>query len=115
MKFVCLLDRPRFMSLGVLGLMVWPLQMWRTHFTDTTESIATLGSRLFATLANSKKIVCLVLAGYDFPEAVREQLLSWQMTMQMNVLQDRLSTRGFLQYQDDTFGRALSDFFSRGL
>ena len=43
--------------------------------------------------------------GYDFPDAVREQLQAWQTTLHVKVSQDRLSTRGLLEYKDDTFGR----------
>ena len=88
--------------------------MWRTQLTDDAQLVATLGSRLFVTRAHSKKIGCLVLAGYDFPKIVKTQLLTWQMTMLLNVLQDRfgLTTRGFLKYQDDTFRRTLPLFSS---
>ncbi|KAI4619986.1 hypothetical protein J4E80_004511 [Alternaria sp. BMP 0032] len=65
---------------------------------------ATLGSRLFVTPARSKTVGCLALVGYDFPRAVREQLLAWQTTLHLKVSQDRLSTRGLLEYEDDTFG-----------
>ncbi|KAI4638540.1 hypothetical protein J4E93_010095 [Alternaria ventricosa] len=65
---------------------------------------ATLGSRLFKTPARSKTVGCLALVGYDFPDAVREQLQAWRTTLHENVSHDRLSTRGLLEYEDDTFG-----------
>jgi len=33
--------------------------------------------------------------------------LAWQTTLHLMVSQDRLSTRGLLEYEDDTFGRRL--------
>jgi hypothetical protein len=79
--------------------------MSRTQLTDNAQLGAILGSRLFVTRAHSKAIGCLVIAGYDFPEAIKQQLLAWQTTLHLNMLQDRLSTRGLPEYQDDTFGR----------
>ncbi|KAF1842052.1 Ribokinase-like protein [Cucurbitaria berberidis CBS 394.84] len=65
---------------------------------------ATLGSRLFSTCGQSHRVGCLVLAGRDFPDAIREQLLGWQMSLVLNLSEDKLSTRGLLEYEDDTFG-----------
>ena len=55
---------------------------------------------------------CLALVGYDFPNTVRVRLLAWQITLQLNVSQERLSTRGLLEYEDDTFGRTLLPYSS---
>ncbi|KAH9872702.1 hypothetical protein J1614_005096 [Plenodomus biglobosus] len=65
---------------------------------------ATLGSRLFHPGAQSHRVGCLVLAGKDFPEAVRQQLLACNMNLVLKTSEDRLSTRGLLEYADDAFG-----------
>tara|TARA_R110002003_G_scaffold39_14_gene2534 strand:- start:3759 stop:4691 length:933 start_codon:yes stop_codon:yes gene_type:complete len=51
------------------------------------------------------RVGCLVLAGTDFPDHVKKQLSSWQMTLQLKISQTEPSTRGLLEYEDDTFGR----------
>jgi len=72
------------------------------------HDVATLGSRLFACPAQSHRVGCFVLAGRDFPDAVREQLSAWAMSLTLRVSEDSLSTRGLLEYEDDTFGRESS-------
>ncbi|OAL54988.1 Ribokinase-like protein [Pyrenochaeta sp. DS3sAY3a] len=64
---------------------------------------ASLGARLFSTRAQSRKVGCLVLPGRDFPDAIRKQLLDWQMSLVLKMSEDRLSTRGLLEYADDMF------------
>lgn len=66
---------------------------------------ATLGMRLFAEGKRSCHIGCLVLAGNDFPASIRDRLRSWGLSLVFNILPDRQSTRGLLEYEDDTFGR----------
>lgn len=65
---------------------------------------ATLGSRLFHPGAQSYRVGCLVLAGKDFPEAVRQQLIACNMNLVYKTSEDKLSTRGLLEYADDAFG-----------
>ncbi|KAK0737189.1 Ribokinase-like protein [Apiosordaria backusii] len=65
---------------------------------------STLGARLAAKDATtSERIGCLVLAGSDFPDTVAETLRDWGITLRLQQVADRLSTRGLLQYQGINF------------
>ncbi|KAF2681156.1 pfkB family kinase [Lentithecium fluviatile CBS 122367] len=67
-----------------------------------SASFVTLGSRLFA--KTPERVGCLLVAGDDFPETVREEIESWGTTLAMKKREGEKSTRGKLVYEDDTFG-----------
>jgi hypothetical protein len=69
--------------------------------------LATLGYRLLTPVKEICKVGCLVLAGGDFPDAVHEQLNSWDVTLFVKTYSNKLSSRGLLEYEDDTLGRTL--------
>jgi hypothetical protein len=70
-----------------------------------TKPSATLGCRVFAGCARSGEVGCIILAGKDFPDAIKNELESWKLSLLMVACPDRLSTRGLLEYEDDAFGR----------
>ncbi|KAK4175528.1 Ribokinase-like protein [Triangularia setosa] len=63
---------------------------------------STLGARL-AVADATNRIGCLVLAGRDFPASVVNTLKGWDITLRLQQADDRLSTRGLLQYQGINF------------
>ena len=69
-----------------------------------SATFVTLGLRLFA----SKDLPsgCLVLAGSDFPDDVKDEFYRWRNFVRMIIDTDisKLSSRGLLTYEDDTFG-----------
>ncbi|KAF2832401.1 putative PfkB family kinase [Ophiobolus disseminans] len=67
-------------------------------------SFSTLGYRLLTGRSQSRRVGCLVRAGTDFPEQVKNQLSEWQLTLEIQILQHSGSTRGLLVYEDSTFG-----------
>jgi hypothetical protein len=69
-------------------------------------SYVTLGQRLFAT--RPACIGCLIIAGDDFPKAVEAELGNLGVTLVVRKRENVLSTRGLLEYEDDTFGREYS-------
>lgn len=75
-----------------------------TDVVGGSGSFVTLGQRLFEE-SESFKIGCLVLAGDDFPEVVKTRLRSFGVTLVVKKKGGATSTRGLLDYEDDTFGR----------
>jgi len=69
-------------------------------------SFCTVGARLFCG-TNSASICWEVHAGNDFLEAIESQVKSWGINWRLRKISERLSTRGLLVYEDDTFGRKL--------
>ncbi|KAF2735752.1 pfkB family kinase [Polyplosphaeria fusca] len=67
-----------------------------------SASFMTLGSRIFA--QEAAKVGCLLVAGRDFPTSVESRLRQWGTTLVVQKHDSAPSTRGFLEYQDDTFG-----------
>ena len=67
-----------------------------------STTFVTLGLRLFA--SESLPLGCLVLAGSDFPEEVRNEARSWGTDLILQTNTNKLSSRGLLIYKDDTFG-----------
>ncbi|KAK5940772.1 hypothetical protein PMZ80_007189 [Knufia obscura] len=65
-------------------------------------SYCTAGARLFS--PEPTNISWQVHAGTDFPRAIESQLNSWGINLRLRKSADRLSTRGLLVYEDDTFG-----------
>jgi hypothetical protein len=94
--------------------MVRPPKWYLLNSLTDSHTTATLGSRLFTPPLHSRSVGCLVLAGHDFPDEVRDQLVRWQMTLQLNISKDKLSTKGLLIYEDDTFGRESLPFSCAG-
>jgi hypothetical protein len=66
-------------------------------------SFATLGSRLFARKPAS--VGCLLIAGPDLPTEVEFQFRGWGITVITQKREGAFSSRGLLEYEDDTFGR----------
>ena len=68
-----------------------------------SASYVTLGNRLFA--QHPERVGCLILAGSDFPAEAEAALREWGTTLVIRRIEDAPSTRGLLEYKDDTFGR----------
>jgi hypothetical protein len=67
-----------------------------------SASFVTLGQRLFASIP--EEIGCLIIAGNEFPPAIRGVVEHWGVTLLMKVREGQNSTRGKLIYLDDNFG-----------
>ena len=67
------------------------------------EPSATLGCRLFAGCDRSGEVGCIVLAGEDFPDAIKDELERWKLSLILIACPNKLSTRGLLEYEE--FGR----------
>jgi sugar/nucleoside kinase (ribokinase family) len=67
-----------------------------------SATFVALGLRLFA--SKTLPLGCLVLAGSDFPEEVRDEVRSWGTDLILRTDTNKLSSRGLLIYKDDTFG-----------
>ena len=68
-----------------------------------SSTFVTLGLRLFAT--ESLTPGCLVLAGNDLPDSIREEMLRWDMQhLVVLTSPNQPSSRGLLVYADSTFG-----------
>lgn len=68
-----------------------------------SSTFVTLGLRLFAT--ESLTPGCLVLAGNDLPNSIREEMLRWHMDhLVVLTSPNQPSSRGLLVYADSTFG-----------
>lgn len=67
-----------------------------------SATFVTLGLRLFAT--KSFRPGCLVMAGSDFPQDIKDEMTSWRTSLVVKDLLDLRSSRGLLTYQDSTFG-----------
>lgn len=68
-------------------------------------SPATLGARLLHGGPRSKAVGYVLLAGYDFPEAILHLLQEWETRLHVHKMPNHPSTRGLLIYEDDVFGR----------
>lgn len=64
----------------------------------------TLGARLAVPREDAETVCCLVVAGDDFPASVVEQIEGWGVTVLVQTVEGRMSTRGLLAYEDDVFG-----------
>jgi hypothetical protein len=69
-----------------------------------SATFVTLGLRLFA--PKPSQVGCLVLAGEDFPPSLHREIYGWETTLVLNKAYNVPSSRGLLEYHDDTFGRA---------
>ncbi|RTE71865.1 hypothetical protein BHE90_013729 [Fusarium euwallaceae] len=103
-------NSPTFVSLGmvVLDEIRFPSRETLYDVPGGSGLYATLGARIIQSQLASTSIRCIILAGYDFPESVVETIGSWGITLQVTRLASKPSTRGLLQYKDDSFG--LKDF-----
>ncbi|RSM04336.1 hypothetical protein CEP52_006868 [Fusarium oligoseptatum] len=99
-------NSPTFVSLGmvVLDEIRFPSRETLYDVPGGSGLYATLGARIIQSQLASTSIGCIILAGYDFPESVVETIGSWGITLQVKWLASKPSTRGLLQYKDDTFG-----------
>lgn len=71
-----------------------------------SATFVTLGQRLFA--SELSEVGCLLVAGEDFPQTVKEEIQNWGTTLVLKERTNARSTRGKLEYEDDTFGRKYS-------
>ncbi|KAF1955365.1 Ribokinase-like protein [Byssothecium circinans] len=78
-----------------------------------SASFVTLGQRLFASVP--QEVGCLIIAGNDFPSAIKERLERWGITLEAKVREGRNSTRGKLVYTDNTFGPKTFEYNSEPL
>lgn len=69
---------------------------------------ATLGARLFLPSPLSRSLAWPIHVGNDFPEDIAVHLRGWDTSLLIEKESDKPSTRGLLEYQDTTFGRAKS-------
>lgn len=81
-----------------------------TRFIIDLFLLATLGARLFLPSPLSRSLAWPIHVGNDFPDAIADHLHSWDTSLLIEKDSDRPSTRGLLEYQDTTFGRAKSLF-----
>ncbi|RMJ19345.1 hypothetical protein CDV36_000933 [Fusarium kuroshium] len=103
-------NSPTFVSLGmaVLDEIRFPSRETLYDVPGGSGLYATLGARIIQSQLASTSIGCIILAGYDFPESVVETIGSWGIILQVKRLASKPSTRGLLQYKDDSF--ELKDF-----
>ncbi|KAK0666939.1 Ribokinase-like protein [Cercophora samala] len=95
-----------FVSLGMIVMdeIRFPDGKVLSHVPGGSGLYSTLGARLAVTdVTNSGRVGCLALAGSDFPVSVVDTLKSWGITLCLQQADDRLSTRGLLQYQGTNF------------
>ncbi|KAI5919352.1 Ribokinase-like protein [Camillea tinctor] len=97
--------RIRFVSLGMIVLdeLRLPSGDILRDKVGGSGAYSTLGARLVTGPMGSHEIGCFVLAGHDFPQYVTELLKSWDISLEIDVDNDRLSTRGLLEYHEETF------------
>lgn len=43
----------------------------------------------------------IILAGNDFPDALKKRIMQWDMMLLVKKLPDSPCTRGFVQYKDE--------------
>lgn len=67
-----------------------------------SATFVTLGLRLFAT--PSLQPGCLVMAGSDFPQDIRDEMRTWHTSLITKDSPELKSSRGLLTYTDTTFG-----------
>lgn len=79
-----------------------------TRFLINLFLLATLGARLFLPSPLSRSLAWPIHVGNDFPEVIAEHLRGWDTSLLIEKESDKPSTRGLLEYQDTTFGRAKS-------
>ncbi|KAJ5757520.1 uncharacterized protein N7511_006214 [Penicillium nucicola] len=104
-------DNIFFTSFGLMVLdeIRFPNRKPLKNVLGGSGAYATLGARLFLPSPQSCSIVWPVNIGYDFPEHITELLRSWDTQLVVNRAVDQPSTRGLLEYEDDTFGRKNRD------
>lgn len=75
----------------------------RSRFSDHPS--ASLGARMVAGPADSKRVGMLILAGDDFPSTVLKEFEKWDVNLHVQEVAGAKSTRGLLEYLDEDFGR----------
>jgi hypothetical protein len=76
------------------------------HVVELIRGAATLGARLFLRPPLSRTLGWMIRTGNDFPKLMMDRLKSWDATLIVEREADKPSTRGLLEYEDTTFGRA---------
>ncbi|OQE12185.1 hypothetical protein PENVUL_c001G01995 [Penicillium vulpinum] len=99
-----------FASFGlvVLDEIRFPKRKPLTNVLGGSGAYATLGARLFLPSPLSRSLAWPIRIGNDFPDPIAELLHSWDTNLVITNEPDQSSTRGLLEYQDTTFGRAKS-------
>ncbi|OQE44318.1 hypothetical protein PENCOP_c002G04113 [Penicillium coprophilum] len=99
-----------FASFGlvVLDEIRFPNRNSLTNVLGGSGAYATLGARLFLPSPQSHSLAWPIHIGNDFPDPIVELLHSWDANLVITKEPDQPSTRGLLEYQDTTFGRAKS-------
>ncbi|CAG8084966.1 unnamed protein product [Penicillium nalgiovense] len=103
-----------FASFGlvVLDEIHFPSRKPLTNVLGGSGAYATLGARLFLPSPLSRSLAWPIHVGNDFPDTIAEHLQTWDMNLVIDKESERPSTRGLLEYQDTTFGRAKCLFIS---
>ncbi|KAF5485578.1 Uncharacterized protein CGCF413_v014208 [Colletotrichum fructicola] len=101
------LSAPGFVSLGMVVLDEIRFQDGRVlrDVAGGSGFYSTLGARLAVPREDAETVCCLAVAGDDFPASVVEQIKAWGVTVLVQRVEGRLSTRGLLAYEDDVFGK----------
>ncbi|ROV98006.1 hypothetical protein VMCG_06954 [Cytospora schulzeri] len=96
-----------FVSLGmaVIDEIRFPTKETLLDVPGGSGLYATLGARLLQAAPRSKSVGYVLLAGYDFPEAILHLLQKWETRLHIHQMPNHPSTRGLLIYEDDAFGR----------
>lgn len=66
---------------------------------------STIGARIVTSSAESRKVGSFILAGSDFPKEIAGLFQSFGVNLVIDARRDKLSTRGLLEYLDESFGR----------
>ncbi|KAI0595973.1 Ribokinase-like protein [Biscogniauxia sp. FL1348] len=95
----------RFVSLGlvVLDELRLPSGTILYDIVGGSGAYSTLGARLVTEPTRAHEIGCFILVGQDFPLHVVALLRSWNVNIEVDVDDNKLSTRGLLEYHDETF------------
>ncbi|KAI1485127.1 Ribokinase-like protein [Biscogniauxia mediterranea] len=94
-----------FVSLGlvVLDELRLPSGAILCDHIGGSGAYGTLGARIVTESTRAHEIGCFILAGQDFPPHVAALLKSWNISLEVDVDNDKLSTRGLLEYHEETF------------
>lgn len=98
---------PKFVSLGmvVLDELHFPSSATMYDVLGGSGAFSTLGARIVAGKEHASEVGCIVMAGDDFPLAIRHLLDSWGLNLVVTPVPGRMCTRGRLTYEDEVFGR----------
>lgn len=71
-------------------------------YGNNDTGVGTLGARLFQPKRKSLSIGWTIRAGKDFPNRIKSKLEAWNTTFQFIEDPDQPSTRGCLEYLDES-------------